>query len=90
MAVMYFLSSGKCTYSGGETGHNEILTFKLNLTWKSLGQSPPQMIVILTKVFCTSGPNLVILKWVTSYRTDRLRVDTRMDREMQVTTIPEG
>ena len=26
-------------------------------------QSTPQTIGILTKVFCTSGPNLVVLAW---------------------------
>ena len=28
------------------------------------GQLPPKTIGILTKVFCTSGPNLVILAWM--------------------------
>ena len=34
---------------------------KLNLTCQA--QSTPKTIVILTKVFCTSGPNLVVLAW---------------------------
>ena len=35
MVVMFCIfSSGKCIYSGGETGYNEILPFKLNLTLK--------------------------------------------------------
>ena len=34
---------------------------KLNLTYRA--QSTPKIIGILTKVFCTSGPNLVILAW---------------------------
>ena len=34
---------------------------KLNLT--SHAQSTPKTIGILTKVFCTSGPNLVVLAW---------------------------
>ena len=34
---------------------------KLNLT--SQAQSTPKTIQILTKVFCTSGPNLVVLAW---------------------------
>ena len=39
--------------------------FKSNLTLiKSQGQLPPKTIGILTNVFCTSGPNLVILAWM--------------------------
>ena len=34
---------------------------KLNLTCEA--QSTPKTIGILTKVFCTSGPNLVVLAW---------------------------
>ena len=34
---------------------------KLNLTCQA--QSTPKTIGILTKVFCTSGPNLVVLAW---------------------------
>ena len=34
---------------------------KLNLTCQA--QSNPKTIGILTKVFCTSGPNLVVLAW---------------------------
>ena len=34
---------------------------KLNLTYQAL--STPKIIGILTKVFCTSGPNLVTLAW---------------------------
>ena len=45
-----------CIYSGGETGQNEILTFALNLT-------SPITTGTLTDVFCTFGPNLVILAW---------------------------
>ena len=35
---------------------------KINLTYQA--RSTPKMIGILTKVFCTSGPNLVILAWI--------------------------
>ena len=38
---------------------NRILKNKLNLTCQA--QSTPKTIGILTKVFCTSGPNLVVL-----------------------------
>ena len=43
------------------TGHDEILTFKLNFYLEGQGQSLPKTIENLTKVFCTSDPNLVIL-----------------------------
>ena len=53
---------------------------------------------ILTKVFYTYGPNLVILDLTgdelsrgqaSDYRTDG-RTDGRTHRQMQATTIPEG
>ena len=38
-------------------------------------QSNPKTIEILTKVFCTSGPNLVVLDWtVMSQRADKLKI----------------
>ena len=45
--------------------------FKFNLTLK-VEVSSPQTIGILAKVFCTSGPNLVIL--VMSYGVDKLKI----------------
>ena len=57
-------------------------------------QSTPKTIGILTKVFCSSGPNLVFLAWTgdklsrgqaSDYRTHR-----RTHRQTQATTIPEG
>ena len=47
----------------------EISTFlilNLNLTWKveGHGQSPPKTIGILTRVVCTSDPNLMVLAWM--------------------------
>ena len=53
MYLFYWL----CIYSVGETGHNE-----RNCDLEGLGPSPSKM-AILNKVFCTSGPNLVILAW---------------------------
>ena len=46
---------------------------KLNLTCQA--QLTPKTIEILTKVFCTSGPNLVVLaRTGMSYRTDKLKM----------------
>ena len=48
---------------------------KLNLTCQA--QSTPKTIRILTNVFCTSGPNLVIL----AERGDELRTDGHTHRQ---------
>ena len=67
---------------------------KLNLTCQA--QSTPKTIGILTKVFSTSGPNLVILAWTgwgviarTNLMTDWL-TDAWTEGQPQVTTIPGG
>ena len=39
-------------------------TFSVKFDPEGQGQLPPKTIGILTKVFCTSGPNLVILVWM--------------------------
>ena len=61
-------------------------------------QSPPKTIGILTKVFYTYGPNLVILAWTgdellrgqaSDYRTHGW-TEGRTHRQTQATTIPEG
>ena len=65
---------------------------KFDLEFQS--QLTPKTIGILTNVFCSSGPNLVILAWTgdklsrrqaSDYRTHR-----RTHRQTQATTIPEG
>ena len=64
----------------------------------SQDQSPNKTIGVLTKVFYTYGPNLVILAWMGDklsygqphdYRTQR-RIDGHKDSQTQATTIPEG
>ena len=67
--------------------------FEVKFDLEGQGQSPPKTIGILTKVFYTYGPNLVILAWTgdelsrgqTWWRTDGLT-----DGRTQATTIPEG
>ena len=54
---------GLCIYSGGETGYNEILSFGLKFTLKVKANPLKLYIGILTKLFCTSDPYLVILAW---------------------------
>ena len=49
-----------CISSSGEA--RKLLKIKFDLGGQ--GQLPPKSLGILTKVFCTSGPNLVILAWM--------------------------
>ena len=42
----------------------ENLTFYVEFDLEDQGQLPPKTIGILTNVFCTSGPNLMILAWM--------------------------
>ena len=61
--------------------------FKFDL--EGQGQSPPKTIGILTKVFYTYGPNLVILAWTDDELSRgqaggwRTRTDTHTDRRRQ-------
>ena len=67
--------------------------FEVKFDLEGQGQSPRKTIGILTKVFYTYAPNLVILAWTgdelsrgqTWWRTDGLT-----DGRTQATTIPEG
>ena len=78
--------------------------FKIENEIEDQDQSIPKLIGILTHVFCTFGPNLVILAWTgdelscrqpqNGVTVDKLRVDaharTHTHRQTQTTTIPEG
>ena len=67
--------------------------FEVKFDLEGQGQSPPKTIGILTKVFYTYGPNLVILAWTgdelsrgqaSAYRTQTDgRTDTQTDRRRQ-------
>ena len=87
------------SWIGGEWWHGQaqnmvIFHFEVKFDLEVQGQLPPKTIGILTKVFCSSGPNLVILAWTcdklsrgqaSDYCTHR-----RTHRQTQATTIPEG
>ena len=87
------------SWIGGEWWHGQaqnmvIFHCEVKFDLEVQGQLPPKTIGILTKVFCSSGPNLVILAWTcdklsrgqaSDYRTHR-----RTHRQTQATTIPEG
>ena len=59
----------------------------LNLTLKITINHPKKTIGILTKVFNTYGPNLVILAW-TGDELSRGQTWWRTDRQTQAMTIP--
>ena len=85
-----------CIYSGGQTRRNEILTSKLNkLHWRSRSINL-QNNRDLSKVLCTSGPNLVILAWtgdkLSCGQVHDWHMDGRTDthRQTQAMIIPGG
>ena len=78
----------------GQAQNMAIFYFEVKFDLEVQGQLPPKTIGILTKVFCSSSLNLVILAWTgdklsrgqaSDYRTHR-----RTHRQTQATTIPEG
>ena len=87
------------SWIGGEWWHGQaqnmaIFFFEVEFDLEVQDQLTPKTIGILTKVFCSSGPNLVILAWkgdklsrrqISDYSTNR-----RTHRQTQATTIPEG
>ena len=72
--------------SRGQAQNGVNFDFEVKFDLEGQGQSPPKTIGILTKVFYTYGPNLVILAWMgdelsrgqTWWRTD-WRTDGRTD-----------
>ena len=83
--------------SCGQAQNGVNFYFEVKFDLEGHGQSPLKTVRILTKVFYTYGPNLVILAWTgvelscgqTWWRTDGL-TDWRTDGRTQATTIPEG
>ena len=81
--------------SRGQAQNEVNFYFEVKFDLEGLGQSPPKTIGILTKVFYTYEPNLVILAWTgdelsrgqaSAYRTHRRtdgRTDTQTDRRRQ-------
>ena len=72
--------------------------FEVEFDLEVQGQSPPKTWGILTRVFHTYGPNLMILAWTgdelshgqaSDYCTYG-QTDGRTHRQTQATTIPEG
>ena len=73
--------------SRGQAQKRVNFEFEVKFDLKNQGQSPPRTIWILTKVFHTYGPNLVILAWKGDYYyVDKLgdgRTDGLTDRRRQ-------
>ena len=67
---------------------------KVKFDLEGQGQLPQKTIGILTKVFCFSGPNLVILAWTVDElllgQAHDWRTHRRRQRQYPATTIPEG
>ena len=81
------------SYLADKLKMGQILTLKVKFDLEGQGHSPPKTIGILTKVFYTYGPNLVILAWTgdeLSHGQTWWRTDWRTDGQTQATTIPEG
>ena len=81
-----------------EAQNGVTFNFEVKFDLWGQGQSPPKTIMILTKVFYTYGPILVILAWTrdelsrgqaSDYRTHG-RTDRRTHRQAQATTISES
>ena len=81
--------------SRGQAQNGVNFDFKVKFDLEGQGQSPLKTNGILTKVFYTYGPNLVILAWtgdeLSSGQTRKnLVTDGLTDGQTQATTIPEG
>ena len=81
-------------WTGDELSHEQAqngvnFDFEVKFDLEGQGQSPPKTIGILTKVFYTYGPNLVILA-STGDELSSGQTWWRTDGRMQATTIPEG
>ena len=68
--------------------------FKVKFDLEDQGRSPPKIIGILTKVFCVSHPNLVILAWTADElpcgQASDWYTHGHTDTQTQAMTIPES
>ena len=76
----------------GQAQNRVNFDYEVKFDIEGQGQSPPKTIGILTNVFYTYGPNLVILAWTGDRVIARtnLVTDGLTDGQTQATTIPEG
>ena len=84
------LTSTGGEWSCGQARNSVNFDFQVKFGFEGQGQSIPKTIGVLTKMFCMSGSNLVILA-ETSHKLSRGQArDWRPHGQTQTTTIPEG
>ena len=84
------LTSTGGEWSCGQAQNSVHFDFQVKFDLEGQGQSTPKTIGILTKMFCMSCSNLVILAG-TSHKLSRGQArDWRSHEQTQATTIPEG
>ena len=84
------LTSTGGEWSWGQAKNCVNFDFQVKFDLEGQGQSTPKTIGILTKLFCMSGSNLVILAGTSDKLSRGQARDWRPHGQTQATTIPEG
>ena len=84
------LTSTGGEWSRGQAQNCVTFDFQVKFDLEGQGQSTPNTIGILTKLFCMSGSNLVILAETSDKLSRGQARDWRPHGQTQATTIPEG
>ena len=84
------LTSTGGEWSCGQDQNCVNFDFQVKFDLEGQGQSTPKTIGILTKLFCMSGSNLVILAGTSDKLSHGQARDWRPHGQTQATTIPEG
>ena len=84
------LTSTGGEWSCGQAQNCVNFDFQVKFDLEGHGQSTPKTIGILTKLFCMSGSNLVILAGTSDKLSRGQARDWRPHGQTQATTIPEG
>ena len=77
-------------WSCGQAQNSVNFDFEVKFDLEGQDQSTPKIIGILTKMFCMSGSNFVILVGTSNKLSRRQARDWRPHEQTQATTIPEG
>ena len=84
------LTSTGGEWSCGQAQNCVNFDFQVKFHLEGQGQSTPKTIGMLTKLFCMSGSNLVILAGISDKLSRGQACDWRPHGQTQATTIPEG
>ena len=84
------LTSTGGEWSCGQAQNCVNFDFQVKFHLEGQGQSTPKTIGMLTKLFCMSGSNLVILAGISDKLSRGQARDWRPHGQTQATTIPEG